>query len=465
MNLKDLTGRIELWILLFFIIRLFHITYPPLETAHSWRQSDVLMVARNFYENSANILYPRVDYGGNSSGIIGMEFPLLNYIIYLISTIFGYNHYYGRIINLIVSSLGAYYFYKILKAHFSEGIAFYATISLLSSLWFVYSRKAMPDIFSTSLVLVGIYHGLRFLYRSDKWIDLIVYAVFITLGILSKISSGYLMVILLVPLVNNRIRLNIRIQLALVSAVSLSLVVSWYFIWVPYLSSLSKLGSFFMGVSFSQGIKELSMNINGTLEKFYFNAMGFSGCIIFLTGIYFAIKRNNKIVLYILGSLSLAFIIFMLKMGRNFWIDSYYILVFIPVIAFVAGMAIHNIKYKWLKILIMIVVFIENTGNHWTDFFPRKERMELVRLEEIMDIHTGPNDLIAINTIDPTGLYMAHRKGWKLKNYQIQDDRYMNKLKKEGCKYLVLLNNEQSWHPELNYRVLFEDKYFTLYQL
>src|SRR5688500_14048264 len=108
--LKD----IRFWILLFFVVRLYGITLPPLELSHSWRQTDGLMIARNFCETDANILYPRIDSAGEKSGIVGSEFPLLNYLIYLVSAIFGYEHWYGRLIVLVCSSIGVFFFYKLI---------------------------------------------------------------------------------------------------------------------------------------------------------------------------------------------------------------------------------------------------------------------------------------------------------------------------------------------------------------
>jgi len=154
---------IRFWIGLFFLIRLIGITNPPLEEAHSWRQTTVTMVARNFLEIDNNIFYPRIDIAGDKTGITGMEFPILNYLIYLMAKIFGYQHWYGRLINLIVSSFGIWYFYKLIKKYFDKKAALYSGIILLSSLWFAYSRKIMPDTFSVSLILAGIYYGTNYL--------------------------------------------------------------------------------------------------------------------------------------------------------------------------------------------------------------------------------------------------------------------------------------------------------------
>ena len=122
--LKD----IRFWIILFFALRLYGITNAPLEPASTWRQCDVLMIARNFYEIDSNILYPRVDLAGNSEGIVGVEFPIYNYLIYLLSILFGFEDWYGRIINLVATSFGAFYFYKLISRNFNEEHAFYSTI-------------------------------------------------------------------------------------------------------------------------------------------------------------------------------------------------------------------------------------------------------------------------------------------------------------------------------------------------
>lgn len=68
------------WVLLFFILRLYGITNPPLEAAHNWRQTLTCSIARNFYEEDTNILYPRIDIDGEKSGIIASEFPVFNYL-------------------------------------------------------------------------------------------------------------------------------------------------------------------------------------------------------------------------------------------------------------------------------------------------------------------------------------------------------------------------------------------------
>ncbi|GIV32363.1 MAG: hypothetical protein KatS3mg030_665 [Saprospiraceae bacterium] len=54
-------------IILFFLLRLYGITNPPLERNHNWRQATTNMYARNFLEVDNNFLYARVDMAGDLS--------------------------------------------------------------------------------------------------------------------------------------------------------------------------------------------------------------------------------------------------------------------------------------------------------------------------------------------------------------------------------------------------------------
>jgi len=87
---------------IFGLIQLVGITDPPLEIAHSWRQAFTAMVTRNYVELGMDWLHPRIDMAGEKTGIVGAEFPLFNFLSFLVSKLFGYQHWHGRIVNLVV---------------------------------------------------------------------------------------------------------------------------------------------------------------------------------------------------------------------------------------------------------------------------------------------------------------------------------------------------------------------------
>ena len=137
-------------------------------------------------------MYPRIDIAGEKTGITGMEFPLFNFLIYLFSLVFGFHEWFGRLINLLVSSTGIYYFYLLVRKYFSRETAFNAAFILLVSFWFSYARKIMPDTFASSLVITSLYYGSNYLDRKQSISNLVLYVLFGMLGILSKLPVAYI---------------------------------------------------------------------------------------------------------------------------------------------------------------------------------------------------------------------------------------------------------------------------------
>ena len=71
--------------------------------AHGWRQIFNADVARNFTEQSLNILYPRVNWGGGGDGVVSMEFPLLQWIAALLFREFGERDIICRLVAMVFS--------------------------------------------------------------------------------------------------------------------------------------------------------------------------------------------------------------------------------------------------------------------------------------------------------------------------------------------------------------------------
>jgi hypothetical protein len=54
-----------------------------------WRQADYLQIAKNFRDDGMNILYPRIDWRGDTPGFAEMELPLLPWMGALLFEVFG----------------------------------------------------------------------------------------------------------------------------------------------------------------------------------------------------------------------------------------------------------------------------------------------------------------------------------------------------------------------------------------
>lgn len=461
-----MTGDIRCWIVFFFVLRLYGITNPPLEVAHNWRQTTVTMVARNFYEEDSSILYPRIDIAGEKTGITGMELPFLNYLIYLTSVVFGYAHWYGRLINLIVSSLGLLYFYKLVLKYFDLKMAFNATFILLFSVWFNYSRKIMPDTFSMSFGLAGIYYGSNYFDVKSNLNNLILFFALTLAGVLSKLPSAYLLVLFLFFIVNRKHEIRPKLIFFLVGATCMSIVALYYFYWVPYLTNTFGFQHFFMGKSIQKGFIETIQHFGEAAEKFYLEALQIFGFLLFTAGLILATIKKNKQVLSIFGLCFAGFLVIIFKAGFVFYHHSYYIIPFAPVMSLVAAYGLGEIKNKKWAQIILFLIASENLLNKFNDYSIKPDNLEILNLERDLGTCTNKNDLILINSKNvPSPMYFAHRKGWVNSNEIILQKDYVQSLQSKGLKYIVILKKTFGADMNLEYQIVFDSKAYKIYKL
>lgn len=460
--------NIKTWIITFFLFRLYGIINMPIEVLHNWRQTTVTMVARNFLEVDNNILYPRIDIGGDLTGITAMEFPFFNYLIYLTSVIFGYDHWYGRLINLTISSIGLYYFYLFIKKKFSQQTAFYSTLLLLFSIWFSFSRKIMPDTFATSLVIIGIYYGFKFLQEKASIRNLAYYTIFTFIGVASKLPVGYFLILFAIPILKKPFFTLPKLSFVLISILFLIPIYWWYFQWTPYLTEQYKLVHFFMGKSMIVGLQECLNNMDKVFLNFYESPFYYIGFIFYCIGLYFLIKNRHWKIL--LPSLLLFFMfgIVMLKAGHAFYCQNYYVIPFAPIMALIITYAIQQFPTKW-HYWIIAAISLNSLVPKLRDLTISSKRLWAENLEQQFDTFSNTNDLIFINQEQSsTYMYCTHRKGWLGKAEDLQNSNYRENLINRGCKYALIVQAELETslsEYQLPYPIIFQEKEFKVYQL
>jgi 4-amino-4-deoxy-L-arabinose transferase-like glycosyltransferase len=464
---KKWISDIRFWIILFFVLRLYGITNAPLEIAHNWRQSLTNMIARNFLQIDSNILYPRIDVYGNRPGIMATEFPFFNYLIFLAARIFGYAHWYGRLINLLVSSAGVFYFYKLIKRFFTATMAFNASLILLCSLWFSFSRKAMPDTFCISLVLIGMYYGLLYLYEK-RFVQLLLFFIFSTLGVLCKIPAIYLLIVFVLPMLDRRVEWKERILLMTAGAVLLALTVCWYFYWDPYLLETYGVQLYFPR-SIGDGFRELVDYGGSTLEKFYFGALqSYAAFVLFIAGLLFMVSRREKLLARVFVLCTVLFFLFICKTGFVFSTHSYYIIPYVPVMAMVAAYALEQLAQRRIAVIFLALLSLEAILNQQNDFrIPDDERYKL-GMEAMADRLIGKHELVVINgTQNPQQIYLLNRRGWSVDSEKLNDRRFLDSLETEGCRYMIVNQHMEGWSSidKVQGKEVFRDKDFVVYSL
>ena len=437
-------------LLLFGLFQLVGITDPPLEMAHSWRQSFTAMITRNYWEGGMDWLHPRIDMAGEKSGIVGAEFPIFNFLSWVLCRIFGYQHWYGRCVNLAVVLIGTYHFYYLLRNRFSENVSLFSVIILLCSSWFTFSRKIMPDTFSVSLVLVGLRYGFDF-WHTGRWVTWLWATLSIALGILSKIPAMSLLAVvglLLFVKVDNKRRV-VWVILGMVT--SLLPAMWWYFSWVPYLNSTYGYHLYFPK-GLLEGWHEIRPLWRLLLEKFYFTSYySFLALLLGIAGIWAIIRRKLKFEAIALASIAFVFGVFILKTGAVFPQHTYYSIPFIPIMALLSGLGLDYLNDQFsglgkqakspksLVFGLLLLVVIEAMANQIHDHFIKpSERYKQTLETEIASVIPMDAKVVFVSSASPQELFLLHRKGWTVYPEQMKNDRDVSAYRDLGGSFVVI---------------------------
>lgn len=338
----------------------------------------------------------------------------------------------------------------------------------MSSIWFAFSRKSMPDTFCMSLAIIGVYYGLMYLYE-NRIRYLFLFFIISSLAVLSKIPALYLLSVLAIPLFDKNVEFAFKRNILIVGALLLSVVGAWYFYWVPYLLATYGFQLYFPK-QMGEGIMELVLYWPDALEKFYFSALqSFIAFAAFLMGIYLIVKQKQKVLLAIVLVASIFFILFIIKTGFVFAVHNYYVIPYVPIMALVAGFAIVKIKNAQWRILITTLIVVEALLNQQHDFRVKEDEKYKLSLEQVADNISDRTDLFAINSgQNPQQIYFLHRKGWTINNEQAMDRVFLNNLVEKGCKFLFINKhylNSVVMNSDKNRLIVFENEHFVVYSL
>jgi len=443
-------------------VHLIGIWNPPIEAAHSWRQATGLMVARNYFEGNTSFWYPMVDETSGGTGIIGMEFPLLYYIQGKLGVLFGFHAGIGRLLNVLISTLGLVYFYALLRRFATEKIAFYSTLLLMVSCFFMYSRKVMPDTEALAVYIIGIYYFFEAL-RFGRWKDVLLSFMMLSLGLLLKISVLPLLAFVVFAYVKTSNEPK-KTGVFLIPFISLIPACIWYFIWNPYLAA--HFGSWYnLGGGLMNGGKAFIESPFLLLQQLVFHPfvsyLAFGLCLygvirIVKHGVSWAWKLSLPLFLVLFTG-------YALKAGVIFLTHEYYILPMVPLLAILGGYALSTLgKFSWV---FMLLISIEAIGNQLYDF--RLNRSEAYKLElgHLAERYIPTQALVAINgNSNPQELYFLGRKGWNLSDNTLRQKGVVNDLTAKGCSYLVVNKRTLSNLPDYG-KIIYDGADYQLIQL
>ena len=286
---------LSLSISIFIIVHLLYINLPPC-SVHVWRQCNTLAVAQNFYDESFNILEPRVDRRFEGDGITGTAFPLYEWIVAMIYKITGVHYWVHRSFSLVLSIIAIVFSYC-----FLSNISTNKTLCAISSsllLWcpelFYHSINAIPDIMALCTGFISLY-----LITKPSKGKLSIFTSYFFLMISGLIKVQYLMigVFHIIELINNfrnnRKWNEVILYRFLPGIFSLVIVLGWYKYSVGLIEK-SNLRDFGIEIrsadTINDAIHTLKKNIVSDFPEL---VLGFANFILVIIGLIIGLKKRN----------------------------------------------------------------------------------------------------------------------------------------------------------------------------
>jgi 4-amino-4-deoxy-L-arabinose transferase-like glycosyltransferase len=188
MSFKKIDPALACILLLALALRLMYVNLPFLD-AHRWREVDTLVMARYFHEDSFNIFYPQVNWGGPARAYVECEFPLLPAIAAALFTVTGVSETTCRLVTIAFSIgtiIGLYALMKqLLDVRAARGAALLAAVA---PSFVYYGRSFIPDI-PMLCFSVASFVGWVAYFRSGKSSHLWLASAATAIGWLVKISG------------------------------------------------------------------------------------------------------------------------------------------------------------------------------------------------------------------------------------------------------------------------------------
>jgi len=429
---------ISFLLLLAFLLRIYNIQSPILGV-HSWRQADTAAMARNFYTNGYNFLYPQVDWGGNLTGYCQTEFPIYSFFVAILYKFFGVHESIGRLISLIFSLVSIYFLYKFfLEVTKDKKLSFWSSFFYtIIPTNIYYSRTFQPE----SLVIMAAISGTYFFY---KWIknDNIKYfflsSFLICLACLVKVVPAFYLALPLIYLAWQKFRFQIfsNLNLYLYVAIVIIPTTAWYF-HSYQVSNQYGLSFGFGGERFGWNFQRLGIMWEQIIYFIAVRHLLILGFIAMVWGLFCKRVNKEEIIFDLLMASNIIYLLIFANL--NSFHEYYQLPLLIPASLYIGKFFTRIINTRKIVNIGLVVFLFVGSLFYSLEYMAKEnpDNSELFEIAQIIKASIPQNSLIVTTTGgDPTILYLSEKKGWIPSPNQI-DQVYLTDRVKDGAKYLV----------------------------
>jgi hypothetical protein len=343
-----------LWIIIFIVGALLRSSFlfHPVDT-ESWRESDISLIAKNYYENGMNFFHPQVNWG-SGPGYVESEFPLYPYLIALSYKVFGMYEPTGRLISLLFSVMSLLVFFKLSQKLLSKNVAILASL--------LFSISPLPNIIGTAIqsesmmfffYLCSAYFFIDWIESSGRrsYIPAIICTALALLLKITAIHIGFLF--LFIILIKKEAKFLINTKVLIFGILSLLPAIAWYFyshqFYLKYGNSLGISNEYsFMGLDFFTDPYFITGILKLEIQYIWF----YSGLFIIGLALLFTnIRKHSAFVYSCCWFLSICiFYVITSRTTADSWAYYYHVFSSVPA-SFILGLSFFKLQEKLFELI------------------------------------------------------------------------------------------------------------------
>jgi hypothetical protein len=447
-------------------LHLAYLDQPPYGR-HTWRQTLTLSVARNFHEESMNPFYPRIDARGPHTGVTGMEFPLLNYIIAVGYRAAGVSPIVERVVPLgfsLLAIVGCVAWAHTLLGSLALGLL--AGIFLVfAPLLLHYSITALPEVPMLAFLLLGLAALARWSTTGRAW-HAIAGTGALALAALVKISAVVAWPAALVLIARGWRRTDARGRTTCLAGIgaAVGLPLAWY-AWARHLDATYGIAAFRLEPAFPYPLAVvpglLVKVLLQWLPEFWVSYPEFA---LLLLGVWQLLRVDAYGVRPVVLAYACGLAAFTIAMLPTLRVHDYYMMPALPLLVLLVTLGFDRLvaavrdRPRLRRAVPVAALLLCAAVGGWrglSRLAAEPPDAELMAMAEHLESAIPNRDALIVVASDPSPsiyLYFMRRKGWSV-SAPVRPERFA-RMRARGARYLVsdsrVLERQPGVRPSLH---------------